>query len=90
MLRREHDKNTTVKNKDDGKAVRAAIADEHHINDGEVDEIIPMELELYKPLEIEEAMQKLKDSDAQFYVFNDMDAKMRVIYKRSDGKFGLY
>ena len=49
-----------------------------------------MELELYKPLEIEEAMQKLKDSDAQFYVFNDMDAKMRVIYKRSDCKFGLY
>ena len=45
VLRREHDKNTTVKNKDDGKAVRAAIADEH-INDGEVDEIIPMELEL--------------------------------------------
>lgn len=85
VLRREHDKNTTMKNKDDGKAVRAAIADEHHINDGEVDEIIPMELELYKPLEIEEAMQKLKDSDAQFYVFNDMDAKMRVIYKRSDG-----
>ena len=90
VLRREHDKNTTMKNKDDGKAVRAAIADEHHINDGEVDEIIPMELELYKPLEIEEAMQKLKDSDAQFYVFNDIDAKMRVIYKRSDGKFGLY
>ena len=90
VLRREHDKNTTVKNKDDGKAARAAIADEHHINEGEVDEIIPMELELYKPLEIEEAMQKLKDSDAQFYVFNDMDAKMRVIYKRSDGKFGLY
>lgn len=88
VLRREHDKNTTVKNKDDGKAIRSAIA-EGRI-DSEVDEIIPMELELYKPLEIEEALQKLKDSDAQFYVFNDMDAKMRVIYKRSDGKFGLY
>ena len=88
VLRREHDKNTTVKNKDDGKAVRSAIAEEKI--DSEVDEIIPMELELYKPLEIEEAMQKLKDSEAQFYVFNDMDAKMRVIYKRSDGKFGLY
>ena len=88
VLRREHDKNTTVKNKDDGKAIRSAIAEEKI--DSEVDEIIPMELELYKPLEIEEAMQKLKDSEAQFYVFNDMDAKMRVIYKRSDGKFGLY
>ena len=88
VLRREHDKNTTVKNKDDGKAIRSAIA-EGRI-DSEVDEIIPMELELYKPLEIEEALQKLKDSEAQFYVFNDIDAKMRVIYKRSDGKFGLY
>ena len=88
VLRREHDKNTTVKNKDDGKAIRSAIA-EGKI-DSEVDEIIPMELELYKPLEIEEALQKLKDSEAQFYVFNDIDAKMRVIYKRSDGKFGLY
>lgn len=88
VLRREHDKNTTVKNKDDGKAIRSAIAEEKI--DSEVDEIIPMELELYKPLEIEEALQKLKDSEAQFYVFNDMDAKMRVIYKRSDGKFGLY
>ena len=88
MLRREPDKNTTVKNKDDGKAIRSAIAEEKI--DSEVDEIIPMELELYKPLEIEEALQKLKDSEAQFYVFNDIDAKMRVIYKRSDGKFGLY
>ena len=88
VLRREHDKNTTVKNKDDGKAIRSAIA-EGKI-DSEVDEIIPMELELYKPLEIEEALQKLKDSEAQFYVFNDIDAKTRVIYKRSDGKFGLY
>ena len=88
VLRREHDKNSTDKNKDDGKTIRSAIA-EGKI-DSEVDEIIPMELELYKPLEIEEALQKLKDSEAQFYVFNDIDAKMRVIYKRSDGKFGLY
>ena len=49
-----------------------------------------MELELYKPLEVEEALEKLKASDMQFYVFNDIDAKMRVIYKRADGKFGLY
>ncbi|RKV97008.1 MAG: ribosomal subunit interface protein, partial [Campylobacter sp.] len=26
----------------------------------------------------------------QFLVFNDMDAKMRVLYKRKDGKFGLF
>ena len=55
-----------------------------------VEEIVPMELEIYKPLEVEEALDKLKSSDKQFYVFNDVDAKMRVIYKRTDGTFGLY
>ncbi|MCD8213774.1 MAG: ribosome-associated translation inhibitor RaiA [Campylobacter sp.] len=87
VLRREHDKITTVKGKDDDKETRARIGEE--VIEG-VEEIIPMELELYKPIEIEEALEKLKASDMQFYVFNDIDAKMRVIYKRADGKFGLY
>ena len=62
---------------------------EQILND-EVDEIVPTELELYKPLEIDEALNKLKESTDQFLVFNDMDAKMRVLYKRKDGKFGLF
>ncbi|ARR00631.1 MULTISPECIES: ribosome hibernation-promoting factor, HPF/YfiA family [Campylobacter] len=86
VLRRHHDKLVTHKNSDEIK--ESKIADEIAI-DG-ADEIVPTELELYKPMEIEEALNKLKDSGAQFYVFNDMDAKMRVIYKRNDGKFGLY
>ncbi|MDR1976418.1 MAG: ribosome-associated translation inhibitor RaiA [Campylobacteraceae bacterium] len=83
VFRRTHDKLTTQKGKvkDDQT--------ENIVIDG-ADEIVPMELELYKPLEIEEALQKLQDSSLQFYVFNDMDAKLRVIYKRTDGKFGLY
>ena len=55
VLRREHDKNTTVKNKDDGKAVRASLADEPSEIES-VDEIVSMELALYKPLQIEEAL----------------------------------
>ena len=48
-------------------------------------------LELYKPLEIEEALNILKSSpDRQFIVFNDIDGKMRVLYRRGDGRFGLY
>ncbi len=54
------------------------------------DEIIPTELDLYKPTELEEALEKLKESDKQFLVFNDIDSHMRVIYKRKDGKYGLY
>ncbi|CUU69583.1 ribosome hibernation-promoting factor, HPF/YfiA family [Campylobacter hyointestinalis] len=88
VLRRHHDKLKTHKNKDDEKANLAHLK-EDIVVDG-VDEIVRAELELYKPMEIEEAIEKLKNSDMQFYVFNDIDAKMRVLYKRSDGKFGLY
>ncbi|MDL0089171.1 ribosome hibernation-promoting factor, HPF/YfiA family [Campylobacter gastrosuis] len=87
VLRREHDKVTTLKGKADEKDARSLIGSEPI--DG-IDEIVPTELELYKPQEIEEALEKLKNSDMQFYVFNDIDAKMRVIYKRTDGKFGLF
>ena len=54
------------------------------------DEIIPQEPELYKPMEIAEALDNLKDSGKQFYVFYDKEQKMRVIYKISNNKFGLY
>lgn len=54
------------------------------------DEIIPMELELYKPREVADVLETLKESNMQFEVFNDHDGKTRVLYKRSDGKFGLY
>lgn len=87
VLRREHDKMTTVKGKADEKEARSHIGEEPVEG---VDEIVPVELELYKPMEVEEALEILKTSERQFYVFNDIDAKMRIIYKRNDGKFGLY
>ena len=92
ILRRTHDKNTTHKNKDDKKqnALDEILKNYETVESVEVDEIIPTELELHKPLEIDEALEKLKSSSDQFLVFNDIDAKMRVIYKRKDGKFGLF
>jgi len=54
-------------------------------------EIVPMDLELHKPLDFEEAIEALKaEKKRQFIVFNDHDGLMRVMYKRADGKFGLY
>lgn len=54
-------------------------------------EIIPMDLELHKPLDFDEAIQALRDEKKrQFIVFNDNEGLMRVMYKRADGKFGLY
>ena len=54
-------------------------------------EIVPMDLELHKPLDFDEAIEALKaEEKRQFIVFNDNEGLMRVMYKRADGKFGLY
>ena len=54
-------------------------------------EIVPMDLELHKPLDFDEAVDALKaEKKRQFIVFNDESSTMRVMYKRADGKFGLY
>ncbi|MDM5271239.1 ribosome-associated translation inhibitor RaiA [Sulfurovum sp. zt1-1] len=54
-------------------------------------EIVPMDLELHKPLDFEEAIEALMaEKKRQFIVFNDHDGNMRVMYKRADGRFGLY
>ena len=59
--------------------------------DNEETEIVPMHLELHKPLDFDEAVELLKEEKKrQFIVFNDTDGLMRVMYKRADGKFGLY
>jgi putative sigma-54 modulation protein len=86
VLRRHHDKVTGYRARTEETPSVKEVAEKI---DG-VDEIVPMELDLYKPMEIEEALEKLKNSEQQFLVFNDQEAKMRVLYKRSDEKFGLY
>jgi len=59
--------------------------------DSEDIEIVPMDLELHKPLDFDEAIEALKaEKKRQFIVFNDEEGHMRVMYKRADGKFGLY
>jgi len=54
------------------------------------DEIVPLELDLYKPQEVQDILEGLKESDKQFEIFIDIDGKTRVLYKRNDGRFGLY
>ena len=59
--------------------------------DTEEIEIVPMDLELHKPMDFDEAIDALKaEKKRQFIVFNDSEGLMRVMYKRADGKFGLY
>lgn len=82
VLSRHHDKITNHK--------KPEIIPEEVNVEGSDDEIIPVRLDSYKPIEIEDAMNELKASDKQFMVFHDMEDKFRVIYKKSDGRFGLY
>jgi putative sigma-54 modulation protein len=85
-LRRMHDKMIDHRNDK-----LDPIDFEDSISEAEEDEIVAMEVDLHKPLELEDALAKLKSStDQTFFVFNDLDYKMRILYKRNDGKFGLY
>ena len=69
--------------------VEAEAVTEYNTN--EELEIVPMDLELHKPLDFDEAIEALKaENKRQFIVFNDHEGIMRVMYKRADGKFGLY
>ncbi|QSZ41024.1 ribosome-associated translation inhibitor RaiA [Sulfurimonas aquatica] len=88
-LRRMHDKEVGH-----GKVglneVKAESVDVKEVTEAMEDEIVPMELTLYKPREVEDVLNDLKEGDKTFEIFIDHEDKTRVLYKRSDGKFGLY
>lgn len=59
-------------------------------SEGSEDEIVPHDLDIHKPREAGDVLEELKESNKQFEIFNDNEGKTRVLYKRSDGRFGLY
>ena len=88
-MRRMHDKETQH-HKIGLNAIKAETVDVKESAEALEDEIIPVELELYKPREVEDVLTDLKEGDKTFEIFIDHDGKTRVLYKRNDGKFGLY
>ena len=88
-MRRMHDRDTSH-HKIGLNEVKAESADVKEAVEAMEDELVPMELSLYKPQEVEDVLQDLKGSDKIFEIFLDNENKTRVLYKRSDGKFGLY
>ena len=92
VLRRHHDKVSAHKATKLTEVAAAEIEDQVALQlEKFEDEINPVRLTSYKPVDIEEALEELKQSDAQFKVFYDKDDNMRVLYKRSDeGQYGLY
>jgi putative sigma-54 modulation protein len=92
VLRRHHDKIAAHKATKLTEVVATEIQDNIALELEKLeDEITPVRLKSYKPMDIEEALEELKASDSQFKVFYDKDNIMRVLYKSSiQGKFGLY
>ena len=92
VLRRHHDKIAAHKATKLTEVVATEIQDNIACELEKLeDEITPVRLKSYKPMDIEEALEELKASDSQFKVFYDKDDIMRVLYKSSiQGKFGLY
>lgn len=88
-LRRMHDRLSDHHN-EGINAVKNEAVDVKAAAEALEDEIIPVELESYKPREVAEVLETLKASEKQFEIFIDNDGKTRVLYKRSDGRFGLY
>lgn len=88
-LRRMHDKDVGHRKVglNEIKSENVNVKEEAQANE---DEIVPVELELYKPREVEDVLNDLKDSGKMFEIFLDNEGKTRVLYKRNDGKFGLY
>ena len=88
-LRRLHDK-VTDHQKVGLNEVKAENVDVKEASQEIEDEIVPVELDLYKPREVEDVLEDLKTSGKMFEIFLDNENKTRVLYKRNDGKFGLY
>ena len=92
VLRRHADK---IKAHDATKLTEVAISEEEDMIAKELEklenEIVPMKLKSYKPMDIEDALNELKADGGVFKVFYDMDDNMRVLYKmKDDEQFGLY
>ncbi len=88
-MRRIHDRDTQHHKVGLNEAKFQNI-DIKEIEQKEEDEIVPVELDLYKPREVEDVLADLKENGKMFEIFLDNEDKTRVLYKRNDGKFGLY
>ncbi len=88
-MRRMHDRDSEHHKVGINEA-KAQSVDIKEVEEAMEDEIVPVELDLYKPREVEDVLNDLKDNGKMFEIFLDNENKTRVLYKRNDGKFGLY
>jgi putative sigma-54 modulation protein len=87
-MRRMHDRDVTH-HKVGMNEVKAEAVDVKEVAEAMEDEIVPVTLSL-EPREVEDVLADLKESTKIFDIFIDNEGKSRVLYKKSNGSFGLY
>ena len=92
ILRRHADK---IKSHSNIKLTEVVISNEEDSVALELEklenEIVPIGLNSYKPMEIGDALKELKADGGVFKVFYDLDDNFRVLYKMKESdKYGLY
>ena len=92
ILRRHADK---IKSHNNTKLTEVVITDEEDSVANSLEklenEIVPIRLKSYKPMEIGDALEELKEDGGAFKVFYDLDDNFRVLYKMKEAdKYGLY
>ncbi|MBU1217207.1 ribosome-associated translation inhibitor RaiA [bacterium] len=87
-MRRMHDRDVTH-HKVGMNEVKAEAVDVKDAAEAMEDEIVPITLSL-EPREVEDVLADLKESTKVFDIFIDNEGKSRVLYKKSNGSFGLY
>ena len=80
VLRRYHDKIVSHRVKQE---IPVVVTEEE-------DELVPVDLVAEKPMSVDEALAEFKQTNEVFMVFKDLEGDTRVLYRRKDGKFGLY
>lgn len=68
---------------------KAETVDIKEVAEAMEDEIVPVTLSL-EPREVEDVLTDLKETTKVFEIFIDHEGKSRVLYKKSNGSFGLY
>jgi putative sigma-54 modulation protein len=81
VLRRYHDKLVSHRVKQDIPAI---------VVDNSEDEVVEVDLAAEKPMSVDDAIAEFKQTNEMFFVFKDIETNTRVLYRRKDGKFGLY
>jgi putative sigma-54 modulation protein len=91
ILRRHSDKIKSHSNVKLSEVFESEIQDSLSLEMEKLEnEIVPMRLNSYKPIDIQDALDTLKTSKEHFIVFYDKDDNFRTMYKMENGQFGLY